>query len=351
MKTIFFSFSVQTVYKNFFFFKGSVYDKIQNYLLTHDDIQFIFVAPKTYGVFDPFSLDHLERPAHPRCVTERVVFPKDPTFWQKILRFFYSYFIYTGTTRIMATIGIRPDEPPAGGRFKKLLAPLKIGIASTLGRSRWMRDRVVPFFYYKFFSERPFAKLFDQYAPDLVFVPHLYGSFDTALLAEAKRRGVESLGMVSNWDHFDKYFLPLKADTILAQSDQIKRFAIEYQGYRAKDITVVGYPHFDFLINEQKESRAMILDEFGFPPGSRYLLYISGSAYCRDEPEIIQEVLRWIDQGKFGENIFLIVRPYAGARPADREYDKEKFARFSEHPHARVIMGEFWGDAKKVAVS
>lgn len=347
MKTIFFAFSAQTVFKNFFFFGGSVYERMNQCAKDRGDMRFVIVHS---GYGDHYQDFFAKNPPQPNVLFERVKFVREKTLLQKVFRFFYSYFIYTGTTAVMATIGIRPDEPPAGGRFKKFLGPLKWLISRTFGKSRWMRERVIPFLSERIFHERPFAHLFEAYQPDLVFVPHIYGTFDTELLAEAKRRGIKTLGMVSNWDHFDKYYLPHKADAILAQSEQIMDFAVRHQWYDPACIHLVGYPSFDVIVRERGEkSRAEVLSDLRLPEHGRYILYISGSAYCRDEPEIIQELVAAIERGRFGDNMYIVVRPYAGTRPADREYDREKFDQFLGHPRIRTFAGEFWGDVSKTA--
>lgn len=345
MKTFFIALSAPTVFKNLFFFEGSVYDRIQEHLATHPDARCVCALTQAGVVFDYFFR---ERPPHERFVREYVPFGKDRSFLQRLFRFFYAYFVYTGTTAVMATIGIRPDEPPAGGRLKRWLGPVKALISRTFGRSRFWRDRAVPYLYYRIFPDRPFARLFEKYDPDLVFVPHLYGPFDIALLAEAKRRGVPTVGMISHWDHFDKYFLPFKADRAFCQSNQIRRFAVKHQGYDPARIEIVGYPYFDFIFrNRDAVSRPDLLSLLRLPAGSRYLLYISGSAYCRDEPEIVEEVLRWIEEGAFGPDMHLVIRPYAGTRPADRDYDRVKFDRFLDRSRARIFAGEFWGNVEK----
>ena len=251
----------------------------------------------------------------------------------------------SGTTWIMATIGTRPDEPPAGGRW--YLAPLKSFIANTFGRFRFVKSQI-PEFHLRFFPERPFREIFDKYKPELVFIPHLYGWYDALVLSEAKRRGIKSVGMAAGWDHLDKYFLPFKVDRLLAQSEQIKRVAIEFQNYKPEQITLVGYPHFDFIGDERyTESREKILKSLDFPKNSKFILYVSNSTYCPDEPEVIEEILRWADEKKFNDDVYLVIRPYSGGRGQDREFDKEKFRHFEAHPRVRFYKREFWGDLEK----
>jgi hypothetical protein len=65
-------------------------------------------------------------------------------------------------------MGMRPGEPPAGGN--RFMSPVKWLIANSFGRSRFVRLKVAPFLYYRAFTDRPFAPLFEKYQPDLVLV-------------------------------------------------------------------------------------------------------------------------------------------------------------------------------------
>lgn len=345
MKTILITLSTTAVYRNLLFFPGSVVDRLRKILTEQKDLRLVFIVPPK----DLHKYEALFAGDIGECWRiEPIAVSYPHTFLQKFFYFFYSYFIYTGTTWQLATLGVRPDEPPAGGRFKRYLAPLKYGIAHTFGRSRFMREKFVPFLYLRIFRERPFLTLFERYRPDLVFVSHIYGRMDTELLAEAKRRGVKTIGMASNWDHYDKYYLPFKADKLLVQSEQMKDFAARYQGYDPQRLVLVGYPYFDFIANpayaRSREDTLHILD---FPPTARYILYVSGSSYCPDEPDIIEAILRWAEEGRFGEDVRLVIRPYLGGRAKDREFDEEKYNRFEKHPLVAFYRKEFWGDMEK----
>ena len=282
-----------------------------------------------------------------RLIIEIIDAPMRKNFFQQVFYFFSSYLIFTGTTKIMATMGARPDEPPAGGRW--YLAPIKLAIARSLGRSVWIKRRAVPWLWPRVFTERPFAALFERYRPDLVFTPHLYGWFDTMLIGEAKRCRVKTLGMPAGWDHLDKFFLPLHADRLLVPSEQVRRMALEYQAYLPEQITTVGFPYFDFVTRKDYLcDRKEVLARLGFPLEARFVLYVSGSSYCPDEPDIIEKILEWADQGKLGErDVQLVIRPYQGGRKQDKQFDMEKFNRFEKHPRVVFYRQEFWGDMER----
>lgn len=344
-KTLFITMTSNMVFRNLFFFPGSVFDRLVQTLKSRQDLRLVVILnKKDLEKYSTFFKDALGE----RCIMVPSAMPYPKTILEKAFNFFYSYFIYTGTTKTLATVGMRLDEPPAGGYFKKYLAPVKIGIAKTFGRSRMMREKVVPALYHHVFKDRPFALLFDQYQPDLLFASHIFGRIDTELLAEAERRGVKTMGMVSCWDHFDKYYLPFKVGTLLAQSEQVKDFAIKYQRYDPEKIILTGHPYFDFMVDKKyAAARSETLKMLGFPEDAKYVLYVSGSAYCSDEPDIIEGILKQAEQGGFGNNFRLVIRPYQGGRSRDKEFDKQKYDRFESHPLVTFYRREFWGDLSR----
>lgn len=343
MKTILMSLSSQAVFRNLFFFPGSFFDRSHAFLEQEKDYRLVIVVPRRIREkYLPIIGDKL----HERILLVSAEIPSKKTMLQQAFVFLYSYLIYTATTRIMATLGTRPDEPPAGGNW--YLSPIKMGIARTFGRLHVIKRTVVPFLFMRIFNERPFEPNFVQYQPERVFIPHLYGWFDQLLLAEAKRQKIATVGMPAGWDHFDKYFLPLRVDTLLAPSEQVGRHAVEFQGYDKAEMHFVGYPHFDFIINPQFiRSRADTLVSLGFSASAKYILYVSGSSYCPDEPDIIETMLKWIDSGKLGNDVYLVIRPYLGGRTKDKTFDEEKFNRFEQHPRVHFYRQDFWGNIKE----
>lgn len=343
-KTIFISLSSIAAFRNLFFFPGSFYDQLRQKLKDDAELRIVIIMPdRYYEKVAPF----LEKDINERFMIETVRLANKKMFIQKLFYFLYSHLLYTATTRIMATVGTRPDEPPAGGRW--FLVPVKVLIARTLGRSRGVRLQLVPKLFLKIFSDDAgFGALFQKYHPDLVFITHLYGWFDTVLLGEAKRYHVKTIGMPAGWDHLDKYFLPFQVDDLLVPSEQVLDAAVRYQSYNAKKIHIMGYPHLDFIVRHADDrTRGEVLTALGWPADARYILYVSGSAYCPDEPEVIEEVLKWADAGKFGADIRMIIRPYLGGRSKDRAFDAEKFERFKKNPRVRFYEREFWDDLEK----
>ncbi|MEK7081678.1 MAG: CDP-glycerol glycerophosphotransferase family protein [Patescibacteria group bacterium] len=245
-------------------------------------------------------------------------------FIQKLFHFFYAFLIFTGSTKVLATFGARADIPPAGGNrhmwfFKSL-------IANTFGQSLFVKRRLTPWLFKIIFRERPYQQLFARYQPDLVMTPAIAFFPDVELVSEAKRWGVKTIGMVMNWDHLNKYFIPIHADWLLVQNEPMRREALNWHAYSPEQISIVGFPQFDMYAQPDKYlvPKVQFKKAFGLEGIDKTILFISGAAYSLDEPDIIKEISKWISEGKFGPKTKLLIRPYAIARDIEREREKYK---------------------------
>ena len=255
-------------------------------------------------------------------------------YFGKLFQFFYSYLIFTGTTKILATFGAKADAPPAGRN--RHLAPLKKLIASTFGRSKFIKERVIPFLFLKIYSTRPYKNIFDQYRPDLLFATSIAVLHDVELLAEAKRRGIRSVGMACNWDHLNKYFIPLRPNILLVQNEPMRVEAETLQSYDKKNVFVAGFPQFDEHLKYVKNPmpRSVFLKKFNIPESNKIILFISGAAYSLDEPDIVQTICEWIDGNKLALPAKVLLRPYVIGR--DKKQEAEKFKNVLSHPAVSV---------------
>jgi len=342
-KTIFISISSVGAYRNLFLFPGCFFVQLKEFLRRSHEYRVVFLVPtREYKKYtDLFSEGYNEL-----FFVEPIAVLLSKGILQRCFYFFYSYLLYTQTTMVLATMGTRPDEPPAGGVGKYLLGPLKWLIAHTFGRSKWIRLTMVPYLFLNIFRDRPFESVYAKYKPDLVFASHLYGWFDTNLLAEARRQRVKTMGMPAGWDHFDKYYLPFHVDLLLAPSKGVGDAGVRFQSYHPKEISVVGYPHFDFIAGKSYAvPRVQLLKEFGFPPDARLILYVSGSVYCPDEVDIIKEMARWAEEGKLNGNVYFVIRLYPGGRNY-KNAEERKFEQLKSHPRIAFYRPEVWTDMK-----
>lgn len=245
-------------------------------------------------------------------------------FIQKLFHFFYAFLIFTGSTKILATFGARADIPPAGGN--RFIWPLKFLIANTFGRSRFIKRKVTPWLFQRVFRNRPYKILFEKYNPTLLVAPSLAFFPDVELVSEAKRRKIKTIGMVTNWDHLNKYYIPMHSNYLLVQNEPMKREAVSWHAYSESEIIPVGFPQFDMYPQKEKYliSREEFLKTFGVTSAEKIILFISGAAYSLDEPDVISAMSGWISEGVFGSNVKLLIRPYTVARDLERERVKYK---------------------------
>jgi hypothetical protein len=322
VKTIVISLFANTVIYRFAV-EGGVLDHIRKEAKKRGDIRLVYLSSPVYDdALKPFLREGIDR-------IEYIQKYKPRTLLQKLFYFFYSYLIFTGTTRILATFGARADAPPAGGNL--YLAPLKRAIAATFGRSRFVKTRIVPSLYRRIFGARPYRELLSRLEPSLVFLSNMVTFPDVELAEEARRQGIRTLGMTANWDHLNKYFIPIQTDQFLVQNEPMREEAIELQAYEPGRVAVVGFPQFDLYahLEDHLMPRAAFCAHFGIPESSKIILFVSGSAYALDEPDILKTIADWIREGAFGD-ARLMIRPYVNLR--EREMEEKKYAGLKDDP-------------------
>ncbi|MDP2593162.1 MAG: hypothetical protein Q8P52_00730 [bacterium] len=340
-KTIIITLSNRAVWRNLFFSPKGVFGELLSLASRVPNIEIVVLTEKKD--FEKYKNQLAKNfNGFENVVSANAPSPKGRMLG-KLFYFFYSYLIYTDTTKLLATMGTRPDEPPAGGN--RALSFFKWIVSVTFGKIAAVKLKLVPFLFFKIFKERPFKEILEKYKPQVVFTSHLYDWFDQELLAECKRQGIFTFGMAAGWDHLDKYYLPLHADKLLVQSEEMLSNAKKYQLYKDKETEIVGYPHFDFLTDQKFVlPEEEVLSRLSMPKDANYLLYVSGSAYCPDEPQIIEKIISWIEEEKFGKDMYLVIRPYLGGRGKDKEFDQKKYLRFADNPKVRFYGEDFWND-------
>ncbi len=332
MKTVFFSIASKLVMRNFFLVPEGVFDILKNY----SDVKLVLILnDKLYKINE----DHFKNFSSPNVVIE-IVKSEYKTEMKNIIQslfvFFYSYLIFTSTTRLIASKGARADITVTKGHH--YLYPLKWLNYTLFGHSRFIKEKLVPKLYFYIFRERPYKDLFDKYKPDLFFLPNIAHSPDLELLAEAKRQGVKSVGMCGSWDHFNKYFVPLRSDILLAWNEPLKKEAIEYECYKPEQIKLVGFPQFDAYFNKAVYiSREEFLKNKKIPTDSKIIFFASEGAYSLDGPDIIDMMVKWIESGELPRNSRIILRLYPGVKAEEKTYE-----RFFNHPLIYVDSLDNW---------
>ena len=243
-------------------------------------------------------------------------------FSKKLYNFLATYLIFTEGARLFAWHGIRLDKPVAGGKYGRLLYPIKLLISATLGRWRWFKLTLMPRIGLLVYRERPHRGLFERYHPDLVYLPDVLSIQDVSVLREAKRHNIRTLGMPGSWDHLPKRYEPFHVDHLLVWADIFKREAIELQDYRDTEVTVVGIPQYDIFADKSLLlPREQFLTLFGLDPSRKVIALFSAGFYMPDDGDVAHIIVEEMQpSGRFAD-AQLFIRPYPAMPDEHKKFD------------------------------
>lgn len=160
------------------------------------------------------------------------------------------------------------------------------------------------------FSKRKFAAYFDRYKPDLVFGPDVFHPDDVHFLAEAKHRGIPTVGMVRSWDNItNKGFFRVKPDKLIVNNEVIRDEAIQYEDIKKKNIFAAGMPQFDYYIKEPRSSREDFFRRINFDPQKPLAIFAPwGNRFIDTDWQILQILKEAIANSELPSNIQILVR-------------------------------------------
>lgn len=118
-----------------------------------------------------------------------------------------------------------------------------------------------------------FGGLFAQHRPRIVFSTDTFNENDVALMMEARRGGVSTVGMVRSWDNPSKYTLRIFPDRIVVGTETLKEELREFHHYPEARIFVSGYPHYDRYDKGPTISREEFFKSFGLDPAKKLIFF------------------------------------------------------------------------------
>jgi hypothetical protein len=298
-----------------------IHDSIVDRLTQDQNLRIVLVTPDA-----EIESNLREKFENGNVIIERYSEQPRQNVFQRAFHFFYSYLIYTPTTRLVSSYGVRADKPRPLWRYWNY--PFKWIIANSFGKSKWIKTKLIPQLYFYVFPKRSYKYLFERYHPDLVFLTNAcIWDVDFAFLVEAKRWKIATIGIPGNWDHLSKYFLPFKPDRLLVWSEQVKREALNFQGYLEDSIQIIGAPYVDFFLRKETlESRREFLKKMSFPRDAKLVSYFSQGPYSLDGPDLVNMILNMIEDESM-ENVRIVIRVHPRAI-----FEKEKYIPFRDNP-------------------
>lgn len=136
---------------------------------------------------------------------------------------------------------------------------------------------------YSLVCERLFGSYFTQYQPSLVFLAHLFSDIEIAMLREAKRRGVKTIGLINSWDKLTaRSMLRLLPDEMIVHNELVKKDAVAHADMDPRRIHVVGIPHFDYYVNTPRTPKADFYRKYGLRDGERIILFCPAGPAASD---------------------------------------------------------------------
>lgn len=320
------------IIRNFFLIPGSVFD-----ILNKKGVKIVMFVPQQ--LYERAKKDFEKEK---NVIVEPVKINWKMNFPQKIYNFTATYLNFTEGARLFAKLGIRIDRPVAGG--KNYLYPLKVLISKTLGKSKWFRIKLMPEIDNLVYKKRPYKGLFEKYKPDLVFIPDALGFQDIAVLREAKRQKIRTMGMPASWDHLPKKYEPLKVDKLMVWNEVLKKEATELQNYNDENIFITGVPQYDiFARPEFLKSRDEFFNKFNLDKNKKLIFLAGGSIYAPDDGDVADMIVNFIKDDKLASECQFFIRPYPGVK-----YDYEKFKKFDSENFVyidRIETEKLYGNA------
>lgn len=158
--------------------------------------------------------------------------------------------------------------------------------------------------------------MFDLYKPDLVFSTLvIHPEMDIPILREAKRRGIQTIGMLRGMDNLTTHgFLRMVPDKFFLQNLYLKEQAIKWHHLDSNRLEVVGFPQNDWYFRKELiEPREAFLARLGIDPKKRVILYgAMGDYLFPKEGEVAEVFEELVENGSLPEDLVLIFRAHPG---------------------------------------
>jgi hypothetical protein len=156
------------------------------------------------------------------------------------------------------------------------------------------------------------ARRLREWRPDAVVCTDPFSHVEPAVINEAKRLGIPTLGIVTSWDNLStKNRMVYRYDGYVLWSEQMRRdLHCYYPQARTAEVQVVGAPQFDVFRNPLFAwSREQFCRVHGLEPDRPIIVYALGSPNFLKEWHGALRCARRLRDGAFGR-AQLIVRPH-----------------------------------------
>ncbi|MEK7147495.1 MAG: CDP-glycerol glycerophosphotransferase family protein, partial [Patescibacteria group bacterium] len=155
-----------------------------------------------------------------------------------------------------------------------------------------------------------YAPVFEKYQPDLVFLAHLFDEPEIALLREAKKRGVKTVGLINSWDKTTaRCILRLLPDKAIVFNEIVKRELMAHDEMKAENIFISGLPQYDIYWQAQPHSREEFFNAIGIGSEKKLIIYAPNGRYSKSADGLMIDTLHTFVENAFPrKDVGLLVR-------------------------------------------
>lgn len=285
-------------------------------LLVEPDVQVICLTRLT------------ERAAHyqkeiPHARIRYAVYAASPSgFWERVFSVLKFHLIRTATTdlkrRMYRSRGIGVMVYWLGRAVNRVLARRPV---RTLAR----------FFDARLVREPEAVALLKKLRPDAVFAAHLFDDAEIAILREAKRLGIPSVGFINSWDKLTaRSAIRLLPDRLIVFNNIVKQEAIVHADIPEEKIAVSGIPQYDQYVSDTPVSREEFCRANGLDPAKSIILFAPmGRAFSDSDWEVIDLLHEITGAGSLVKSVELFVRFQPNDFFEEREITKRPWLKYA----------------------
>ena len=129
----------------------------------------------------------------------------------------------------------------------------------------------------------------------------------------ARKNNIPYIGVIGSWDRpTTKGPICPSCEKYIVNSQVMKNELIKFHKIPETEIEVVGWPQMDaYHDSSMQMKRSDFLSSMGIHSNKRILVYTGNAARLgAHEPSLVKHLAQAIKQGKYGDNIHLIIRPH-----------------------------------------
>lgn len=228
------------------------------------------------------------------------------------------------------------DWKNEGRLIKFYLAHVVYFIASPF----FFSHTVLRFLTDRYLRTTAFDAVFKTYKPDLVFSTDLFYREDRGAIAEARRHGITTVGMVRSWDNATtKGVLLVEPDSIIVPNKVLKDELCELHRVQQEKILVTGVPHYDIVITPPTETRDAFAKRAGLDPNKKIILFAPGGKILyRHDREMLLMLQKLLDTVPGLSDVQFLVRFPPGDQ-GDAARDVRADSRFAIDTPGTYVTG------------